>query len=85
VVYTDGIIEARNADGEEFGEDRLAAALTTATRLDVDQVADLVMERVHTFAGRLVDDATLVLATRPRVHVAAGPGEVGQARDEARR
>ncbi|MDQ4086386.1 MAG: SpoIIE family protein phosphatase [Actinomycetota bacterium] len=85
VVYTDGITEARDGDGEEFGEERLAAALTAAASLDVDVVADQVMERVHTFAGRLVDDATLVLATRPRVHVGAGAGTTSQGRDEARR
>jgi serine phosphatase RsbU (regulator of sigma subunit)/CHASE3 domain sensor protein len=85
VVYTDGITEARNAEGEEFGDERLARALTGAVGLDVDDVADHVMERVHAFAGRLLDDATLVLATRPRVQVGASAGAASQGRDEASR
>ncbi len=67
VVYTDGILEARSGAGEEFGEERLCASLDGTSGLDVDRIASRVMDRVHDFGGRLVDDATLVLTTRPRV------------------
>jgi sigma-B regulation protein RsbU (phosphoserine phosphatase) len=67
VVYTDGILEARSGDGEEFGEERLCAALDGASGLDVDRIASRVMDRVHDFGGRLVDDATLLMTTRPPV------------------
>lgn len=73
VVYTDGIIEARNDSGEEYGEDRLYASLAAAGTTDVETLADRVMDSVHDFgAGRLDDDATLVLTARPRVHIGVG-------------
>jgi serine phosphatase RsbU (regulator of sigma subunit)/CHASE3 domain sensor protein len=79
VVYTDGITEARNAAGEEFGEERLAACLTAAQGSDIDEIADRVMQTVHEFAGRLSDDATLVLTTCPRVYSGVGSEPAGRA------
>ena len=32
ILYTDGITEARNPAGDEFGEERLAAAAVAAAR-----------------------------------------------------
>jgi serine phosphatase RsbU (regulator of sigma subunit) len=51
VLYTDGVTEARNPEGEEFGEERLADALLAAT-----------ME----FAGaaKQHDDITVITAVR---------------------
>jgi serine phosphatase RsbU (regulator of sigma subunit)/CHASE3 domain sensor protein len=68
VVYTDGIVEARNPSGEEFGLDRLVDCLSDTHGLDVDEIADQVMAAVHAFGSeRLLDDATLAVATRERV------------------
>lgn len=79
VVYTDGIIEARNGSGEEYGEDRLYESLAAAASTDVETLADRVMDSVHDFgAGRLVDDATLVLTARPRVHIGVGSTAQGR-------
>jgi serine phosphatase RsbU (regulator of sigma subunit)/CHASE3 domain sensor protein len=84
VVFTDGIIEARSESGEEYGEDRLYASLASATSTDVEILADRVMDSVHDFrAGRLDDDATLVLTARPRVHV--GVGSTSQERTDVTR
>lgn len=59
LVATDGIIEAENADGEMFGEDRLLA--TMEARSGCHQVFDAVMATVSDFAGdqEVQDDLTL--------------------------
>jgi serine phosphatase RsbU (regulator of sigma subunit)/CHASE3 domain sensor protein len=80
VVYTDGIVEARNEAGEEFGLDRLVDCLTETRGLDVDAVADQVMTAVHAFgSARLLDDATLAVATRERVGSAGATSTKGLA------
>jgi serine phosphatase RsbU (regulator of sigma subunit) len=63
LAYTDGITEARNADGE-FGEERLAGVLAgvdAAGRL-ADDVAEAVLAAVEAFASERDDVALLVLA-----------------------
>lgn len=65
VLYTDGIVEARNAGGEEFGTSRLEEATLTASQSAADGAGLLVRLRaaLATFAaGRpLEDDLTLVV------------------------
>jgi serine phosphatase RsbU (regulator of sigma subunit) len=64
VVYTDGIIEARNTAGEEFGDERLISLLTSEAQRDISALTDDVMNSVHTFGTeRLKDDATLAVVT----------------------
>jgi PAS domain S-box-containing protein len=66
-LYTDGITEARNPAGEEFGRDRLAAALVR----NEDKPLSEVVKRVDRFARQFSalvprhDDSTLLLF-RPR-------------------
>jgi sigma-B regulation protein RsbU (phosphoserine phosphatase) len=62
VAYTDGIIEARNPEGEEFGDERLIACLRSARRRDTHTLTEDVMNTVHRFGSeRLKDDATLAV------------------------
>ena len=64
VAYTDGITEARNDAGEEFGEGRLIACLQSNTARDVRSLTEDVMSTVHLFGSdRLKDDATLAVVT----------------------
>ena len=64
VAYTDGITEARNDAGEEFGEGRLIACLRSNTARDVRTLTEDVMSTAHLFGSdRLKDDATLALVT----------------------
>jgi serine phosphatase RsbU (regulator of sigma subunit)/CHASE3 domain sensor protein len=80
VVYTDGITEARNVAGEEFGQERLERSLEATYGLDGDTVADRVMQQVHDFGSpRLMDDATLAVVTRPvsRRGASTGGGRAG--------
>ncbi|MFJ3538457.1 SpoIIE family protein phosphatase [Streptomyces sp. NPDC090109] len=70
LLYTDGITEARDADGEQFGEDRLVAALADVPpRAGPHHVIETLTRAVRAFTGdHDVDDdqAVLVLtATRP--------------------
>jgi serine phosphatase RsbU (regulator of sigma subunit)/CHASE3 domain sensor protein len=72
VVYTDGITETRNAEGDEFGDHRLLACFRSAQRADPAALADDIMQTVHAFgAERLTDDATLAVVTcAPSHHTA---------------
>jgi sigma-B regulation protein RsbU (phosphoserine phosphatase) len=62
IFYTDGITEARNADGEEYGEERLAAAALASRPLPVEQMKDALFADVTAFSrGKFDDDATLIV------------------------
>lgn len=64
VFYTDGITEARNRTGEEFGHRQFTDFLIRhqADRLPVPEtLRRLVREHMHHHGGRLQDDATLLL------------------------
>lgn len=62
LLYTDGITEARDAADEEYGEARLAAALSRHRRLDAVALHTAIWDEVTQFtAGRgFQDDATLL-------------------------
>ena len=63
IMATDGVWEARNEEGEQFGKNRLAAIIRENRDLPARKIVDLVMEAVTAHcAGRgLEDDVTLVL------------------------
>ena len=63
-LYTDGIVEAPDPAGTEFGEERLVALLGRHRTLDLDELVLRVMQEVETWTGGGLahDDATLVLA-----------------------
>jgi sigma-B regulation protein RsbU (phosphoserine phosphatase) len=62
LLYTDGITEARDAAGEEFGDDRLAALLVELRALDAAALHAAIMDRVTSFASEVFqDDATLIV------------------------
>jgi phosphoserine phosphatase RsbU/P len=61
LLYTDGITEARSADGEEFGEERLSAALARHRHLAAKDLHAAVAADVRQFAtAGFEDDATLL-------------------------
>jgi serine phosphatase RsbU (regulator of sigma subunit) len=64
VLYTDGVTEATNADGEEFGESRLLDTLESNSRLPVGPLLQAVVEAVQQFGSgsEQQDDITLVIA-----------------------
>jgi len=64
VLYTDGITEATNADGEEFGESHLLNTLASHSHLPVKYLLQTVVGAVQQFSSgnEQQDDITLVIA-----------------------
>ena len=62
-LYTDGLTEALNVDGEEFGTSRMMETLKSIASLSADQIRDVVARRVKEWCGgmSLYDDLTFVV------------------------
>lgn len=67
VLYTDGIFEATDVSGEEFGEHRLATFLKETSRMDQDRVADLLIERIQRWSASQNDDLTVLICDYKRI------------------
>jgi serine phosphatase RsbU (regulator of sigma subunit) len=65
VLYTDGITEAMNTTGEQFGIDRLRAAVEEVHDQPTERVRDHVVARVQAWMAQQDDDIT-VMALRFR-------------------
>jgi serine phosphatase RsbU (regulator of sigma subunit)/predicted enzyme related to lactoylglutathione lyase len=62
-LFTDGITEAFNEDGEEFGEDRLIEALRRYRDRPANAILEAIIEEVRKFSpGEQFDDITLIVA-----------------------
>jgi serine phosphatase RsbU (regulator of sigma subunit) len=62
-LYTDGITESFNGDGEEFGEERLIDVLRRHHRLPPHALLDSIVEEVRRFSPHeQQDDITLIVA-----------------------
>ncbi len=63
VAYTDGVTEAMNADGEEFGEARLQNLLFACASLQADEVRREIEEEVRAWCvgAEQHDDLTFVV------------------------
>jgi serine phosphatase RsbU (regulator of sigma subunit) len=62
-IYTDGITEAFNAAGEEFGEQRLTAALLRYRELSSREMLSAIVDEVRRFnPDEQQDDITLIIA-----------------------
>lgn len=66
VLYTDGVVDATSADGDEFGTARLAATVHTARHRPVGEVLDAAVRATRDFSGAEAyqDDFTLVVVRR---------------------
>lgn len=66
VMFSDGITEAQSPTGEEYGEDRLLAALTPVCKQTADAISKIIGESVEHFMGTApaADDITLVVARK---------------------
>ncbi len=64
VIYTDGITEAENADGEEFGQSRLLDTLGRHSHLSAEPLLQAVVGTARKFSsgGEQQDDITAVIA-----------------------
>jgi phosphoserine phosphatase RsbU/P len=63
VIYTDGIVEARNKEQEEYGEDRLREMLTQTYHLEADDIKYAIVNDVTEFSQDMPihDDQTLIV------------------------
>jgi serine phosphatase RsbU (regulator of sigma subunit) len=63
VLYTDGITEAQNEQGDFYDEKRLKKLLKREKTNSSKELRDLIIEDVRTFIGeeRQFDDMTLVV------------------------
>jgi serine phosphatase RsbU (regulator of sigma subunit) len=60
LLYTDGITEAKNHRGDEFGYDRLAEALKEVTNKNAGEIEKHLIDRLYEFSGskEINDDYT---------------------------
>ncbi|HEU4752152.1 MAG TPA: PP2C family protein-serine/threonine phosphatase, partial [Armatimonadota bacterium] len=72
LLCTDGLLEVRNADGEQFEAQRAGATLAEHAALPAEEIADALLRAAESW-GTLTDDVTLVVCKR--VPVAPGAGE----------
>ncbi|MEO8376734.1 MAG: GAF domain-containing SpoIIE family protein phosphatase [Candidatus Sumerlaeota bacterium] len=65
VLYTDGVIEAVNASGEEYGEKRFHEALASHSALEPKEIIDEVIGDIEKFTSGLPqhDDITLFIVS----------------------
>ena len=62
-LYTDGLTEALNVEGEEFGTSRMMETLRSIASLSADQIRDVVVRRIKEWCAgmSLYDDLTFVV------------------------
>ncbi len=63
-IFSDGVTEAENPEGEEFGEDRLAEMLAQHREASAEEAVERVLDSVTEFtrSAPAADDVTLVVA-----------------------
>src|SRR5262249_44142661 len=63
IAFTDGLSEAQNKDGEEFGEGQIQEALAETAQLSVNEIRDEILRRVKTWCegAPQYDDLTFIV------------------------
>ncbi len=63
IFYTDGITEARNAEMEEYGYERLMEITKECKNCSADEIKNRILQSVRTFIGQgaYTDDVTLIV------------------------
>jgi serine phosphatase RsbU (regulator of sigma subunit) len=85
VVYSDGILEATNHRGEEFGEERIIAAVLRGAASDPAAICTAILRDVREFLGAELpqDDQTLMVVRMERLLPDLAPAEVRQTQVDA--
>ncbi len=84
LLYTDGVTEAADAEGEEFGSDRLTALVGNNENETLQERYARIMNQVRSFAhGHFTDDATLLLISVTSSPYAAATQSATQMRSNA--
>ena len=66
LLYTDGIIEAENAGGEEFGYERVGNLLQASAKMAAEEAADLIVNTVSGWSPSQSDDLTVIVCDYKR-------------------
>jgi sigma-B regulation protein RsbU (phosphoserine phosphatase) len=61
VLWTDGLVDARNEAGEAFGEQRLLENITAHRRESPESIVKAVLDESEVFGARATDDRTLLV------------------------
>jgi phosphoserine phosphatase RsbU/P len=61
VLWTDGLVDARNAEGEPFGEQRLLACVCERRTESPEVIVSAVLAEAEAFGAQPVDDRTLLV------------------------
>ena len=64
VFYTDGVTEAGNGDGEEFGMDRLSAAVRSGSSLSAEDLMSSIYNAAADFCGDDFNDDVTILVVK---------------------
>ncbi|MEM6262142.1 MAG: GAF domain-containing SpoIIE family protein phosphatase, partial [Bacteroidota bacterium] len=64
VLFTDGLIEARNPEGEEFGQHRLEALVNANRQQTSSALAKLLIDEAQKFSHQTLDDDYTLLVIR---------------------
>ena len=72
VLYTDGIVEAANAEGTEFGQERLGVLLAESGRMPPREAVDHVIAKVQAWSKMQSDDLTVLICDYVGDYVGAG-------------
>lgn len=66
VLYTDGVTEARDADGRFFGEERLKTVVLSTAKGSAEEMVQAIVSAVAGFTGpeEQADDLTILVAKR---------------------
>ena len=70
-LYTDGIVEQVNRDGEEYGRARLIDALRSGDGASATEICSRVMQEVHRFGGGAQDDDRTLVIIKSKASAAA--------------
>jgi sigma-B regulation protein RsbU (phosphoserine phosphatase) len=73
VVFSDGITEAFNSDGEECGDERLVSCVHASRRLAPPALLEHLLDSVHQFTrgAEQSDDLTLLILKYAEARIAA--------------
>lgn len=63
VLYTDGVTEAKNARGEQFGNDRLLQALEEVVVREPEEIKEHIINKLYDYSGsdQIDDDYTIMI------------------------
>lgn len=66
VLYSDGVTDAKNEEGEFFGTERLQAAVQASLGLPAEAIKEALLAKIQAFAGEAIpfDDVTLMIVAR---------------------